>query len=55
MLNKNGFNYVVLLLLVGIYFILNYFAQKQLTDLIYGIILVIYHIKFRFLNKNVCK
>lgn len=52
MLDKDGLNFVVLLLLVGIYFILKYYTEKQLTDLIYGIILIVYYIKFKFLTKK---
>ena len=55
MQTNSDFDFVVLLLLVGIYFIFEFFSTKQITDLLYGIILVIYYIKFRFLNKKACK
>ena len=55
MQNRNSLNFVVLLLLVGIYFILKYFSEKQLTDLIYGIILVIYHVRLKFIYKSASK
>ena len=55
MQKKCGLDLVLLLLLFGIYFILKFISEKQVTDLIYGCILIIYHIKLKMLEKHMCK
>ena len=50
MQEKIGVDFVVILLLLGIYFIFKYFAEKNLFDLVYGCILVYYHIKLKIFS-----
>lgn len=52
MAKDNGLNLVLLLLLFGMYFIMSYISTKNIPELVYGIILIIYHVKFRVLQKK---
>ena len=52
MAKDNGLNLVLLLLLFGMYFIMSYISTKNIPDLVYGIILIIYHVKFIVLQKK---
>ena len=47
-----GVDLVLLLLLFGIYFVLSYSTSKNIAELIYGIILIFYHIKLKFIMKK---
>ena len=52
MTSETNFNGVVLLLLFGIYFVLSFINTKNIPDLIYGVILIIYYVKFRIIQKK---
>lgn len=52
MIKNNGFNPILILLLFGIYFIISYFETKNIPELVYGAVLVCYHVKFKILQKN---
>lgn len=47
MTKEGNLDPVVLLLLFGLYFVLKYATSQCVTELIYGIILLIYHIRFK--------
>ncbi len=52
MTKENNLNLVVLLLLFGMYFIMSYLSSKNIPELVYGIILIIYHVRFKILHKK---
>ena len=52
MTDKGKFDPAVLLLLFGLYFVLKYPTTKEATELLYGIILIGYHIRFRISSKK---
>ncbi len=41
-------DFLVVLLLFGIYFVLKYFTEMNIYDLLYGCILIYYHIKLKY-------
>ena len=55
MTKNGGLDPVVLLMLFGIYFVLKYISAKEFTDLLYGIVLIMYHIRFAILKKKSMK
>lgn len=52
-MEKSNFDPVVLLMLFGIYFVINYLVIFNLIELLYGIILIIYYIKCKIVQKKV--
>lgn len=51
---NNRIDPVVLLLIFGLYFILQFVNTKCVPDLIYGIFLLICYIRLVFFNKKKC-
>ena len=49
---NNKLDEVLLLLLIGIYFVLDFFATGFIPDMIFGVILIYYHFKFLFIRKK---
>ena len=45
-------NGVVLLLLFGIYFVISFINTGSIPELVYGIVLIFYHIKLRYIQKK---
>lgn len=52
MTKEGNFDPVVLLLLFGLYFVLKYATTQSITELIYGIVLLIYHIRFQIARRK---
>lgn len=50
-----GFDPVVLLLLFGIYFVLDYYTSKFIPELLYGFSLIFYYFKCIIIRKKNCK
>lgn len=47
-----GFNPVVLLLLFGIYFVLDYYVTKFIPELLYGFSLIFYYFKCTIIRRR---
>lgn len=47
-----GFDPVVLLLLFGLYFVLDYYATKFIPELLYGFSLIFYYFKCIIIRKK---
>jgi len=52
MTKENNFDPVVLLLLFGLYFIMSFISEKNIPELLYGIVLIFYYVKCKFVLKN---
>ena len=52
MMNETKLNGVVLLLLFGIYFTIGFINTGNIPELIYGIILIIYYIRLKYIQKK---
>ena len=52
MTKEGNLDPVILLLLFGLYFVLKYATTQSVTELIYGIILLIYHIRFKMARRK---
>ncbi len=48
MQNKYEVDFVVLLLFLGIFFIIKSIAEETISDLIFGCILIYYHIRVKY-------
>ena len=52
MTKEGDFDPVVLLLLFGLYFVLKYATTQSVSELVYGIILLGYHIRFKIARRK---
>lgn len=52
-MEKNNFDPVVLLMLFGIYFILDFMSGKNIPQLLYGIALIVYYIRYKIIKNKV--
>ena len=52
MIKESELDLVLLLLLFGLYFIISFLTSNNVFELIYGIILVFYHVKLKFLQRK---
>ena len=52
MAKEGDFDLVVILFLLGLYFVLNYATTKCVSELVYGIILLGYYVRFRLARRK---
>jgi hypothetical protein len=52
MTKEGNFDPVVLLFLFGLYFVLKYATTQSVTELIYGIVLLIYDVRFHIARRK---
>lgn len=52
MQNELGFDPAVLLLLLGMYFVVNYNTSKSILELLYGLTIVCYYFKYIYIRRK---